>query len=275
MSHPRPSRSGEPPKSSQRNLRQAVSAAFPPAERLVAFVRRGVLRRRHLQEFPTLTQQHLTGLMIALEGLDGSGKTTQAARLTRELQTRGNAVSLYKEPGNTPTGRYLQQHLRDGGPQHPVAAAGLFVAAHAELMHQSILPDLAKGRVVIMDRFTPSCLAYQCYRDLVPEEPILRLHHHIYPFPLPAHYVFLDLHPETSVDRSIARNANSSDPNEIADYHARAVTRKGYLRLIEREPESWHIIDANQTSEIVSHRILTHAMNVINTRRTSPMDPNT
>ena len=275
MTLPQPSTPGAPPKSSQRTLRRAVFEAFPPATRLVEFVRRGVLRRQTLQEITTLAQQNLTGLMIVLEGLDGSGKTTQAAHLARALKTRGNQVSLYKEPGDTPTGRYLQKHLRDGGPQHPVAAAGLFVAAHAELMHTSILPDLANGRTVIMDRFTPSCLAYQCHRDLVPEEPILRLHHHTYPFPLPAHYIFLDLHPETSIERSAARDDSSRDPNEVADYRARVLTRKGYLSLIHRDPTNWHIIDANETWEIVSQRILAHAISVINTHRATPPEPKT
>ncbi len=248
-------------------MRRALSDAFSPARRLVASARRGASSPPQRREnIPLNETQELTGLLIALEGLDGSGKTTQATRITRELQRRGHSVSQYKEPGDTPTGRFLQRYLSDGGPQHPVAAAGLFLAAHAEIMHDAILPDLHAGRIVIMDRFTPSCLAYQCFRDHVPEAPILQLHHHVQPPPLPAHYLFLDLKPEVSVARSQGRHDQGHDPNELADQEARAITRHGYLHQISRDPDHWSIIDANASWDSVAYRILAECLDIISNR---------
>ena len=214
----------------------------------------------------------LTGCLIALEGLDGAGKTSQAARLAQELAHLGHDVVQRREPGNTPTGRFLSQYLREGGPTHPVAAAGLFLAAHAELMCDTVLPDLRAGRIVVMDRFTPSCIAYQCCRDRVPEAPIRQLHEHIHQGPLPAHYILLDIHPQTSVSRSLERSRRTDDPNELANLSQRTTTREGYLAQAAEEPDLWSVIDAETAWETVAERILARVISTLASQPTHHTD---
>ena len=100
---------------------------------------------------------------IALEGIDGSGKTTQAGLLADALERRGLTVTRTREPGGTLLGERVRQIVLSGDPGHLtlVAEAHLFAAARAELVERVVRPSLAAGRWVVSDRFLDSSLAYQ------------------------------------------------------------------------------------------------------------------
>lgn len=101
------------------------------------------------------------GKLITLEGIDGTGKSTQAGRLASWLQERGQRVRLLREPGGTALGEELRRLLKAGAVHAPVAELLLFCAARAELVQQEIRPALEAGEWVVLDRFVHSTLAYQ------------------------------------------------------------------------------------------------------------------
>jgi dTMP kinase len=100
--------------------------------------------------------------LIVFEGIEGAGKTTQLARLAARLAAAGIASERFREPGGTPLGDEIRRLLLDPAQEiTPRAEALLFMASRAELVERALLPALAAGRVVLLDRFTLSTYAYQ------------------------------------------------------------------------------------------------------------------
>ncbi len=102
-----------------------------------------------------------TSLFISFEGIDGSGKTTQTAWLARALADAGHCVVETREPGGTPLGRQLREILLADAPRTPEAETLLFAADRAQHVAEVIRPALARGDIVVCDRFADSTRAYQ------------------------------------------------------------------------------------------------------------------
>lgn len=104
----------------------------------------------------------MAGALVVLEGIEGAGKSTQVARLVERLRGAGIAVRAFREPGGTPLGDAVRQLLLDpSGDVVPAAEALLFFASRAQLVAREIGPALARGDVVVLDRFFLSTYAYQ------------------------------------------------------------------------------------------------------------------
>jgi dTMP kinase len=118
------------------------------------------------------------GLFITLEGLDGSGKTTQIKRLAAWMQKRGLDPILTRQPGGTATGDRIRALLLDSGstPLAPMTEMALMFADRAQAIAEVIEPALASGRVVVCDRFTDSTEAYQGGGRQLGSERVLELH---------------------------------------------------------------------------------------------------
>jgi len=103
------------------------------------------------------------GKFITFEGLDGSGKSTQIAKLARGLRARGISVTITREPGGTHTGEKIREVLLHSATSglSPFAEMALMFASRAQHIHEVILPAVAEGRIVLCDRFTDSTEAYQ------------------------------------------------------------------------------------------------------------------
>ena len=102
------------------------------------------------------------GTLITIEGLDGAGKSTLASALAHELQARGNRVELLREPGGVDLSERIRDLVKDPAlAVAPRTEALLYAAARAQLVHERIEPLLARGDVVLLDRFVDSSLAYQ------------------------------------------------------------------------------------------------------------------
>src|SRR5262245_33797398 len=117
------------------------------------------------------------GRFYVLDGVDGCGKSTQAARLVRALGARAGRMPLHlREPGSTAAGERIRALLLDPGPElDPAAQVLLFAAARREMLEECVRPALAAGRAVVCERFHPSTFAYQGVGLGVGEERVLAL----------------------------------------------------------------------------------------------------
>jgi len=193
-----------------------------------------------------------SGRLIALEGIDGSGKTTQAALLA---STIGDAmVTITAEPGATALGAGLRRLLLDPG-LPPVAArteALLLAADRAQHVAEVVAPALAAGRWVVTDRFTGSTLAYQGYGRGLDLEELRRLVDWATAGLEPDLNVLVDVPLEVARRR---RRGGGDDRLESLgeDFHQRV--RAGYLALAAGDPGRWAVVDGEGAVDEVATRL--------------------
>lgn len=157
------------------------------------------------------------GILIALEGIDGSGKSTQAKRLRDRLEASGIPAIVFKEPGDSPFGDKLRQQFRDGRSVSPDEEAQLFIEDRRIDVRDNIGPSMAAGKVVIMDRYYFSTMAYQGALGLDVEA--LRKTNEAFA-PRPDVTLILDLPQEVSLER-IRASRDAPDSYEGAEYLGR------------------------------------------------------
>lgn len=203
-------------------------------------------------------------LFITFEGPDGSGKSTQIQLLADFLRRRGHEVLCTREPGGTTIGDQIRQVLHDVTNTEMAARAEilLYSASRAQLVEQVILPQLAKGGVVLCDRYADSTYAYQGYgRQL--DLDILRLITRFATQELrPNLTIYLDVDVAEGLRRKMAANAsgegefNRMDRLTVEFYQR---VRAGYLEMAHNEPERWLIIDASapveETHAVICERL--------------------
>ena len=183
-------------------------------------------------------------LFITFEGMDGSGKTTQRLRLAGRLRAAGRTVLETAEPGGTPIGKQIRRILLDAANQElsPAAELLLYFASRAQNVDQWIKPALARGEIVLADRFTDSSLVYQgCGRGLGVEN-VLALDRIACGGLKPDLTLLLDIDAETSLARAHARNAAETSHETRMDEQSLAFHRSvyaAYHELAAREP--WRI----------------------------------
>jgi dTMP kinase len=198
------------------------------------------------------------GLFITLEGPDGSGKTSQAARLGAALEAEGWEVVLLREPGGTALGERLRELLlhREDMPIDTLADALLFNAARAQLVREVIGPALAAGKTVLCVRFADSTLAYQGYGAGLDLETLRALEKIATGGNRPDLTILLDLPAETGLNRKRRGRGALTRFESRADLAFHRRVREGFLRLARAEPERWRVIDAARPRSIVAEAIL-------------------
>jgi dTMP kinase len=196
-------------------------------------------------------------MFITFEGIDGSGKSTQAKALTATLRQKGYDVLLTREPGGTQIGDQIRTILLDDMRNTVMTEATellLFCASRAQLVGEVIRPFLANGGIVLCDRYADSTLAYQGYGH----QMNLDLLHTLLGFAtgglVPDVTIYLDLDPRLGLERRqkgrllMSEDWNRLDDRELA-YHQRVYA--GYEALIARDPQRWIRIDAREGVEKV------------------------
>lgn len=190
------------------------------------------------------------GVFLALEGLDGVGKTTQAKLLAQALRSRGWRVVLTQEPTQGPDGQRLRQILQQGRRNlSPAEELALFIADRREHVTQVILPALAAGHMVITDRYYYSSLAYQGALGLDPEE--IRRQHETFA-PTPDLVIILTLPLPQILERLALRVNQPADAFEKAEY----LEKVGKIYAAMSGPHL-HCLDARGSAEEVQARLLT------------------
>jgi dTMP kinase len=195
------------------------------------------------------------GLLITLEGGEGSGKTTQASALAKHLEDRGHSVCLTREPGGTALGQAVLRLLREsegGLALTPLSELLLFEADRAQHVSEVIRPALALGKIVVCDRFSDSSLAYQGYGRGLGLELIRRLNDEATGGLGPDLTLLLDVSPEVGLAREGAQIDVTG--RESPAFHERV--REGFLALAREEPDRFVIIDATLAERDVAERAL-------------------
>ncbi len=191
----------------------------------------------------------MRGLFVTFEGIDRSGKTTQARLLCDEL---GDQALGVREPGGTAVGERVRDLLKDPAVDlGPEAEALLFAAARAELVSGVIRPALEEGRVVVSDRFLDSSLAYQGGARGLGVDEVERLNRMATGGLVPDITFLLDLDPGEAAGR-----AGQSDRFEDEGVALQRTVRDTYERLLAAEPARWRRIDAARPPEAVHADVL-------------------
>jgi dTMP kinase len=181
------------------------------------------------------------GRLIAFEGVEGAGKSTQVELLRQSLEKAGHRVVTTREPGGTPVGEQVRSILLD--PASTLAArseALLFAAARAQLVEQVIRPALERGEIVLCDRYLDSSLAYQGAGRGLGVEAVAEINRFATGGVVPDLVVLLALDPA----EGLARRRGGRDRIEAQDLDFHRRVARGFLNLAAVEPERFAVVDA-------------------------------
>jgi len=191
-------------------------------------------------------------VFISFEGLDGSGKTTQARLLTELLRGRGGEVVAVREPGGTPAGERVRDLLLDPASAiAPWTEALLYAAARAQLVAAVIRPALARGAVVVADRFVDSSLAYQgCARGLGLDR-VLEVNRAAVEGVMPDRTILLEL----PAAAAAGRRAGEPDRIEAEGEPFHRAVAEGFAAAAARFPERIRVVDGSGSPDQVLARV--------------------
>jgi dTMP kinase len=195
------------------------------------------------------------GSFISFEGIDGSGKSTQARRLAEALQAAGRRVRLTREPGGSPGAEEIRRLLVEGAPGRWSAETEilLFTAARRDHLERTIRPALEAGEVVITDRFADSTRVYQGVARGGLRALVDRLHAEMIGLEPDLTFI-LDMAPEPALARGLARNSGEDRFEEMgAGFQDRL--RAGFRALAQEFPDRCRLIDAARPADAVAAEI--------------------
>lgn len=187
------------------------------------------------------------GRLITLEGIDGTGKSTQIASLAASLRDRGIQVLELREPGGTAIGEAIRQILLDNRHTGLCQASELllFTAARAQLVREVIGPALDEGTWVICDRFLDSTLAYQGYGRGLDHDLIDQVNGFAVDGCRPDITILLDL-PAPDAAARLGNRQDKADRLDVESMSFMQRVRDGYLAIAAREPKRFAVVDAGQ-----------------------------
>ncbi len=193
-------------------------------------------------------------MFVTFEGVDGSGKSTQAKLLVEWLEAAGHNVLLTREPGGTPVGEAVRKLVLDGDEMTAWTEATLFAAARAEHVARAIRPALAAGQIVVCDRYLDSSVAYQGFARGLGEDKVRDLSLTVTGGLLPER-TFLLL---VDAADALARSPDVRDRIEREDVGFMARVDAAYRSLAAAEPERIVALDGQRTPDDLQEEIREH-----------------
>ncbi|NOC91238.1 dTMP kinase [Ruegeria sp. HKCCD6604] len=195
------------------------------------------------------------GLFLTFEGIDGSGKSTQARMLAEHLRAQGHEVVLTREPGGSAGAEEIRSLVLEGDPDRWSAETEilLFTAARRDHLERTIEPALAAGKVVISDRFADSTRMYQGLsrgdlRNLVDQLHSLMIGRE------PDMTLLIDMDPETGLARAKGRQGTEERFEDFGPELQKKM-RAGFLALADEFPDRFHIVDGNRDMDSVAQDV--------------------
>ncbi|HEX9409544.1 MAG TPA: dTMP kinase [Methylomirabilota bacterium] len=189
----------------------------------------------------------MRGLLITVEGVEGSGKSTHSRLLADWIGSRGREVVLTSEPDGTPLGAAIRGLFEvEGAPPTPLTQTFLFMAARQQHVAQVIRPALGRGAVVISDRYADATLAYQGFGGGMDLETIRDLNALATGGVMPDLTLLLDLDPMEGMRRISDRALDAFEKMDLA-FHRRV--RDGYLEIARAEKSRFVVLDAAQAKD--------------------------
>ncbi len=179
-----------------------------------------------------LKEKTMIGRMISLEGPEGGGKTTLAKKLVTRLVEEGFDALYVREPGGTEIGEKIREVLLTPSKEamSSVTEALLYSASRAELVEKTIIPHLKAGKILIMDRYVDSSIAYQSGARGLPEAFVREINHFA---PIPSLTFLIDI----AVEEGLHRKKNQQEQNRLdleeVSFHEKV--RESYLALSKKE----------------------------------------
>ena len=205
-----------------------------------------------------MTDTPSRGFFITFEGVEGSGKTTQITRLADWLREQGRTVLVSRDPGGTEIGTKIRGILLD--PDNVGICDRtellLYEADRAQHVVEKIEPALARGEVVLCDRYVHSTLAYQGYGRGIPQADIRWLNDYATRGLMPDLVLLLDLDPVVGLFRATAAGDPDRLEREAMSFHAKV--RAGFLVLAAAEPERFVIVAGDEPTDRVTASIREH-----------------
>ena len=202
-------------------------------------------------------------MLITLEGIEGSGKTTQIKYIVEFLNRLGHETLATREPGGTQICKKIRKILLDPDNYDlcPEAELMLYCADRAQHIKSLIIPALASGKIVICDRFMDATTAYQGYARGISLDMIDSLHKIILKGLRPDLTFLLDLEPEISLPRALKQLNNGQRTTAEAKFEQEDLlfhrkVRDAYLKLALKEPDRFRIIDASLDETEVRNNII-------------------
>ena len=204
-------------------------------------------------ELGGITGAPTVGTFIAFEGGEGTGKSTQSKLLKKWLEDRGEVVVLSREPGGTDLGQGLRKILlgHETGEISPRAEALLYAADRAHHVYSVIRPALAKGEVVISDRYFDSSIAYQGAGRILSPGEVARISRWATESLFPTLTIVIDLPAEVGIGRLTNRDRLEAEP---LAFHERV--RQEFLQIARLDPERYLVVDGRQSIDQIHTEII-------------------
>lgn len=191
------------------------------------------------------------GIFITLEGIDGTGKSTQMRLLVKHLRSRGHRVVVTREPGGTKLGEQIRAILLASQTCRvaPLAELALIYVARAQHLEEVVRPALARGQLVVSDRFNDASLAYQGHGRGLGEATVRAFDRIVCGRIQPQLTLLLDLDPRVALARAQGRemrrnSAHSRFEAQGLKFHQRV--RAGYLAIAKRDPRRVKLVSADR-----------------------------
>ncbi len=197
----------------------------------------------------------MRGLFVTFEGIDRSGKTTQARLLAEFLSQSGREVALTQQPGGSPLCAEIWGLIRDRrhfGQMASLTELMLFAADRAQHVREVILPALEAGKSVVCDRYTDSTVAYQGYGRGLSLDAISRLNETATEGLIPDRTFFIDIPVEEAFRRGLGKAADRMEMEQAAFYER---VREGYLRIAASDSRRVLLVDGCDTVDGVAEKV--------------------